>query len=201
VLYDRQSGIAAMQLWQDIYNDIDLKFFTTDYDVAFASHHLAMAMDGPWNLPRFKGLLKDVRWAIGPLPAGPARRATIVGGEYLAIFKQSKHPQQAWQFVKWLASPEVQARWSMKSAYLPIRRAVHKIPEFQKYLAENPNFKAYVDEMENGMAQSPIDYYGLEIGRHISEAIEKVTVGHMDPATALSEAAAKSNQLLRSVQK
>lgn len=164
--------------------------------MAFKSKHLAMAMDGPWNLPRYKDFLKGINWAFAPLPRGPQKQATIVGGEFLAIFRQSKNPDAAWKFIKWIFRPEIQAKWAMESGYLPVRRAVKDIPEFKDYLTKNPNFKVFVDQMEYGKAQKPIDYGGLEISRHIAEAIEKATVGQRDPKQALDESAMKSNSLL-----
>jgi len=201
VLYDSPAGIAALKLWQEIYNDLQLSTFTTDYDMAFASKRLAMAMDGPWNLPRFTKLLSNLDWAFAPLPAGPQKRATIVGGEYLAIFKQSNHPDEAWKFIKWMIKPDVQAFWSMKSGYMPIRRAATTIPEFITYMNNHSNFKVFVDQMEYGQAQRPIDYYNLQITRHVAQAIEKVMVGKSDPEKTLQEAAQQSNRLLRSVNK
>jgi multiple sugar transport system substrate-binding protein len=197
VLYNSPEGVQALEFWQRIFRELNLRSFTTDYDVAFASERLAMAMDGPWNLPRYNDLLKNLDWAFAPLPAGPAQQATVVGGEYLAIFKQSKHPDAAWKFLKWLTQPEVQAFWAMRSGYLPIRSAVLDVPEFQEYLKENPNFAVFVHQMDVGYVQKPIDYGGLEITRNIAEAIEKATVGNMDAKTALDEAARKSNSVLQ----
>ncbi len=201
VLYDGEGGVKALQLWQKIYRELNLRNFTSDFDVAFASKRLAMSMDGPWNLPRYKDLLKNINWAFAPLPRGPVTQATVVGGEYLAIFKQSKYPKEAWEFLKWIIQPETQAFWAMKSGYLPIRHAVLKVEEFKKYLDENPNFKVFVEQMEVGHVQKPIDYGGLEITRHIAQAIENATVGNRDVRTSLIEAAEKSNKLLQSYKK
>jgi multiple sugar transport system substrate-binding protein len=198
VLYNSPEGVQALEFWQKIFRELNLRSFTSDFDVAFASERLAMTMDGPWNLPRYKDLLKNLDWAFAPLPAGPSRQATVVGGEYLAIFKQSKNPDAAWQFLKWLIQPEVQAFWAMKSGYLPIRGAVLEVPEFQEYLKNNPNFAVFVHQMDVGYVQKPIDYGGLEITRNIAEAIEKATIGNSDAKTALDEAARKSNNVLKS---
>lgn len=197
VLYNSDAGVNALTLWQELYNKQKLNTFTSDFDVAFVSKRLAMAMDGPWNLPRYKDLLRNLDWAFAPLPSGPQKKATVVGGEYLAIFKQSKHPDVAWKFIKWMIQPEVQAFWSMKSGYLPIRHAVLKVPEFEKYLEENPNFKVFVDQMEFGQAQRMIDYGGLEITRNFGEALERATIGKIDIKKALDESAEKSNRILR----
>lgn len=196
VMYNEEPAIQALELWKELYQKLRLDVFTSDYDVAFASKNLAMAMDGPWNLPRYNEILKDIDWGFAPLPAGPKKRATIVGGEYLAIFKQSKSPNEAWTFVKWITNPEVQAKWAMTSGYLPIRRAVLDVPEFKEFLTKNPNFKVFVDEMEYGQAERPIDYGGMEIMRHIADAIERATVGKQDVRKSLNEGAALSNKVL-----
>lgn len=198
VIFDSHSGIQALTLWHKLFKDQKLSTFTSDFDMAFVSKQLAMAMDGPWSLPRYKDLMKNLNWAFAPLPAGPNKKATIVGGEYLAIFKQSKHPNEAWEFIKWVISPEAQAQWCMSSGYLPIRRAVSDIPDFQKHLDQNPNYKVFVDQMEVGQAERSIDYGGMQITRFIGEAIESVTLGNKDPQSALKESADKSNNLLQS---
>lgn len=197
VIYNEEPGVEALNLWKELYLEQKLNTFTSDFDVAFTSKRLAMAMDGPWNLPRYKDLLKNLNWSFAPLPAGPVKQATVVGGEYLAIFKQSKHPKEAWQFIKWMIQPEIQSFWSIKSGYLPVRHAVLKVPEFQEYLKKNPNFKVFVDQMEVAEAQKPIDYGALEITHNIAEAIERATIGKLDVRTVLNEAAVKSNKLLK----
>lgn len=198
VLYNSEAAVKALTLWQRLYDELKLINFTPDFDVAFASQQLAMMLDGPWNLPRYRDL-KHLDWAIAPLPAGPAKGATIVGGEYLAIFKQSQHPNETWKFTKWILRPDIQALWSMKSGYLPVRHAVTQIKEYQDFLAANPGLKAYVEQMEVGQSPRPVDYHGLEITANLAEAIEKATKGKMDVKAALDEAAAKSNQLLQTV--
>lgn len=201
VIFDSKEAISALSLWQKLFKEQKLSTFTSDFDMAFVSKQLAMAMDGPWSLPRYKDLMKNLNWAFAPLPAGPSKQATIVGGEYLAIFKQSKHPKEAWEFIKWIISPEAQAQWAMSSGYLPIRRAVAKIPEFQKYLSENPNYKVFVDQMEVGQAERSIDYGGMQITRYLGEAIENVTLGKGDPREELVKSAAKSNKILKEQKK
>jgi multiple sugar transport system substrate-binding protein len=196
VRYNEEPGVRALTLWKEIYTSLHLSSYTVDYEVAFASRTLAMTLDGPWNIPRWKQI-KGLDWMVAPLPAGPAKRATVVGGEYLALFKQSKHRAEAWNFMKWILRPDVQAMWSMKSGYLPVRRAVHSIPEYQQYLDQNRALKAYVDQLEVGQAPSPVDYQGLKISRNLGEAIEQATLGNMDPKATLDRSAAKSNELLR----
>ncbi len=58
--------------------------------------------------------------------------------------------------------------WAMKSGYLPIRHAVLEVPEFKKYLTENPNFRAFVEQMEYGQAQRRIVQSQTEVFENIT---------------------------------
>lgn len=201
VLFNEKPGVEALSLWKELYQAQSMNTFTNDYDIAFASQRLAMAMDGPWNLPRYEEIVKDFDYGFAFLPAGPAKRATVVGGEYLAIFKQSKNPEAAWSFIKWMISQETQAKWAMTSGYLPIRHDVISVPEFSDYLNKHPHFRVFFEQMDYSQAQRPIDYGSLQIIRYIGEAIEKSMLGDLPPEEMLNEAAKKSNQILEQKRK
>ncbi|MBT8400719.1 MAG: ABC transporter substrate-binding protein, partial [Rhodothermia bacterium] len=123
VLFGEEPGVEALAFWKDLYDLQNLLNFTNDPEAAFISGQASMMLDGPWNLPRYPTTLKDMDWGIAWLPEGPVKRATVVAGEYLAIFKQTTHPDEAWTFVKWILDPEIQAFWSMESGYLPVRQS------------------------------------------------------------------------------
>jgi multiple sugar transport system substrate-binding protein len=197
VLFNSPAGVNALTLWRQMYDDMQFSTFTIAHDLGFASGILAMILDGPWNLPRYR-LLKGVDWAVAPLPAGPAGRATYLAGEHMAIFRQSKHPREAWTFVRWMMQPDVQAMFSMRSGYLPVRRSTLELKEYNDYLATDPALSAFVRQMVDGRGRAPIDYHRTEINRFLAEAVEKATLGRVDPKTALDEAAARANALLSS---
>ena len=185
VLFDEEPGVEALSLWQDLYQAQNLRSFNTQEPLTpFVSGQVSMMMDGPWNLPRYPKLMPNTDWGIAMLPAGPEQRATVVAGEYLAIFKQTEHPEAAWKFLKWMIQPETQAFWSMRSGYLPIRASVLELPEYQQYLEENAAHRAFVEQMEYAQAQRPMDFHTLEIQRLIAQAIEQALVGGRDPAGA-----------------
>ena len=194
-LFNSEAGIKALTLWKQMYDDLKSNMFSMAHDMGFASGHLAMVLDGPWNLPRYR-VLKDIDWAVAPLPAGPVKRATYIAGEHLVIFRQSKHPVEAWKFLKWILRPEVQAFFSSRSGYLPVRKSVLGLKEYQEVLARDPALRVFVDQMSWGQGREPIDYHRVEINRFLAEAIEKATLGRMDPKAALDEAAGKADSVL-----
>ncbi len=200
VEFNNDAGVQALAFWKTLYNDLRLRSFTVDYEVAFASKQLAMTLDGPWNIPRWKQIT-GLDWAVAPLPAGPAKRATIIAGEDLAVFRQSKHPREAWEFIRWMIRPDVQALWSMKSGYLPVRRSVMTIPPYRRFLDDHPALKVYVDQLAEAESPGTIDYHSIEITRYLAGALEEALVGNADPRVALDEAAAKCNALLQQVKR
>jgi multiple sugar transport system substrate-binding protein len=72
---------------------------------AFAAGKLAMVEDGSWAL---KSILENAPFRIGvaPIPAGPAGRATLSTTDGFGIYSRTRHPQEAWELVKFLVSRE-----------------------------------------------------------------------------------------------
>ena len=196
IILDEPEAIRALSFWKELYEMQQLQNFTNDWMVAFTSKQAAMIMDGPWNLPRYDRMLGDIDWGIAMLPEGPVTRATIVGGEYLAIFKQSDVPDETWEFVKWVTRPDIQAWWAMESGYLPVRKSSMDDPEYAAFLEENPGHKAFADQMAFALAQRPLDYETVAIQRLMAEALEKAMVGGQDPETVFREAASRGTELL-----
>jgi len=195
VLFNSDAGVKALTLWKTIYNDVRFNNFSMTHDMGFTSGTIAMIMDGPWDLPQLKKLVK-FNWGITSLPEGPEKKATYLAGESMAIFMQSKNPDAAWTFVKWIVKPENQAFFSERSGYLPVCKSVLEMEDYQNYLNRDPLMKAFVDQMEIGFARATIDYNRVEINQNIAAAIEKAIIGNVDPKTALDEAAQKCNILL-----
>ena len=198
ILWNRQPGIDALSLWKSIYETQNQHTFTSgDPLTVMASQQIAMMLDGPWNLPRYPQLFSRFDWGVAMLPEGPDKRATVVAGEYLAIFKQSRHADAAWEFVRWIIEPEIQAFWSMESGYLPVRQSVVDVAEFQEFLQENEAQRVFVEQMQYAQAQRPIDFQTMEIQRLLSEAIERATVGGEEAEVVLNQTAQRANALLR----
>ncbi len=74
------------------------------YD-AFAAGRLAMVEDGSWSL---KTILSHASFRVGvaPFPAGPARRVTLATTDGFGIYAGTKHPDAAWELVKFLIGKE-----------------------------------------------------------------------------------------------
>lgn len=198
VLFNSDAGVKALSFWKKIFDAEKFSDFTFTHDMGFISNTVAMIMDGPWDLPEFREV-KNFEWGVTYLPVGPVGRSTYLAGEHLSIFKQSKHPEETWTFVKWILRRDIQAMFSKESGYLPVRRSVLELPEYKSFLENDPAMKSFVDQIAISKARANIDYFRVEINQNIAEAVEKAILGDIDIKQALDEAANKSNRLLKSL--
>ena len=64
-----------------------------------------MVEDGSWAL---KDILSGARFRLGvaPFPAGPVRKVTLATTDGFGIFAGTKHPEAAWELMKFLISKD-----------------------------------------------------------------------------------------------
>lgn len=88
---------------------------------AFIHQKVAMIEDGSWSL---KKIISQAPFRVGlvPLPAGPARRVTLATTDAFAIYEGTRHPDAAWELLKFLISKEY-GRSMAKAALLQPARA------------------------------------------------------------------------------
>jgi trehalose transport system substrate-binding protein len=93
--------------------------------------------------------------------AGPAGRATMIGGDVIAITKRAPHKELALKFAGYLMSREVQTRLVTELGWPPIRSdALGNVPEWQQGF-----FKAVMEALRDGhyrpaiMGWSAVDKY------------------------------------------
>jgi multiple sugar transport system substrate-binding protein len=88
---------------------------------AFVAQKVAMVEDGSWSL---KNILSRATFRVGlaPLPSGPARKVTLATTDGFGIFAGTKHPDAAWELVKFLISKDY-GRAMAKAAFLQPARA------------------------------------------------------------------------------
>ncbi|TVY07480.1 ABC transporter substrate-binding protein [Paenibacillus cremeus] len=98
--------------------------------------------------------IKDFKWSIAPMPSGSKGSVPMMGQAGYTIFKETKHPKEAKELLKFLASQEgIQAT---QTFFVPPRKTVLNSDEFLKQ-PDNPpadNIKqAVIDEMPKARVQ------------------------------------------------
>jgi multiple sugar transport system substrate-binding protein len=109
-LMSEPPALAAMEwlrarMWDDkvMATFLDVQNMTTAQ--AFLAGKLAMVEDGSWRL---REILSQATFNLGiaPLPAGPVRRATLATTDGFGIFAGARHPDAAWELLKFLIGQE-----------------------------------------------------------------------------------------------
>ncbi|MGI6166143.1 MAG: extracellular solute-binding protein [Limnochordia bacterium] len=111
------------------------------------SGQCAMWEGGSWALVRFLGLKSDgspkvpFEWNVFPMPIGPSgERYTLATNDGYAINKNTKHPEEAYALLKFLAGPVAN---EIKAKYLALQPAHRDIaPEYLDIMREL-NTEAY----------------------------------------------------------
>ncbi|MBK0328475.1 sn-glycerol-3-phosphate ABC transporter substrate-binding protein UgpB [Rhodobacteraceae bacterium F11138] len=147
---------------------------------------------------------------VRPLPywdgIDGAPQNTIIGGASLWVMEghDDAEYEGVAQFLNFLSSPEVQAKWHQDTGYLPVTVAAGELTREQGFYEANPGTDIAVIQMT---ANEPTaNSKGLRLGSFdqirgiIDEELEAVWAGDKDAQTALDSAVERGNQLLRRFQ-
>ena len=114
-----------------------------------------MESNGSWLVATHQAA--GIDFGIAPLPKGSAGQATSINPTGAVVSQGTKNPDAAWEFVKYLASPEAQTKIMELKASLPANKEVLEGPfatsfDGAEVLADaiayahiKPSFKGYND--------------------------------------------------------
>ncbi|MBM3308438.1 MAG: extracellular solute-binding protein, partial [Candidatus Eisenbacteria bacterium] len=115
------------------------------HDQGFQSGKYAMILNGPWAVESLKRT--GIDFGVGLIPAGPAGSHTNVGGNDLVVFRSTKHPKLAAEFLMFVASEEMQRMWAMRLGQIPVNvKAADAITA-----DEHPCLAVFVEQMKTAV--------------------------------------------------
>ena len=162
---------------------------------AFGKQRAAMALEGGWLIPFLSSTYPNIQYDIAPLPKDPdtGKRANLIYTNAWGAYSGTKHPEAAWELIKYMTGTDVQKSQLDAGFALPTIKGLQNDP----YFTQHPGFKVMFDASSYGYA----DYYGAHddvIHTDLQQSIESVMLGKSDAQTALSSAASKINNELQS---
>ncbi|MDR7001050.1 ABC transporter substrate-binding protein [Neobacillus niacini] len=112
---------------------------------------------------------------VAPLPAGDKGSAAALGGWMAGINKYSKHPKEAWEFLKFMAGAEGQKIDAIYGGHAPTITKLYQDPEILK---ANPTFadKGFVDGLSAAISRPVAPNYP-EISEIIQVNVSKAIAG------------------------
>lgn len=118
---DETSAVQAFEQWTDFYSEYGFaqsydafsRFRTGEYPIVISNYTFANQLEAA--APEIKGL-----WEFCPVPAsvradGSLSHAANSTGSGAVIFESSDSKEEAWEFVKWFTSAEIQGQFGIRS--------------------------------------------------------------------------------------
>ena len=159
----------------------------------FAAGKAAMVPDGSWNIAAYRD--SGVEFGFVPVPKGSDGRKSMFNGLADSIWAGTKHPDEAWEWVKYLGGSECQTIVGESGVVFPARPEGTKAAE-AAHKAKGLDVSAFVDvATPETTFPIPMSEHGSEIFSILTAAVQNVLLGRGDAATILKEANEQANGL------
>jgi multiple sugar transport system substrate-binding protein len=162
----------------------------------FQAKKVALVIDGSWMIGTY--LASEFPVGFARLPLGPSGRKSMFNGLADSIYVGTKHQEEAWQWVKYLASAECQNIVGESGVVFPaIPEAATK--SLKARTDKGIDVNAFVDQAneEGGTFLFPITDFGGQIATIMTEAMDKVGLGEGKAADILPKANDEVNSLFK----
>ncbi|MGD0566457.1 MAG: sugar ABC transporter substrate-binding protein [Candidatus Goldiibacteriota bacterium] len=166
----------------------------------FVNGKAAMFLSGIWKTPYFRQTVK-FDWDAQVFPEGPAGgRGWLVSGGGYSILKSTKHPEEAWKLLTFLAGEEGQKALAMTGLAQP---AIKAIAESGAFLDGKPPLskKFLLDSVNYGCFAPDTDKWQESLNSYIFPALDKIWANEKKPYQVMPDAVKKVNKLINEAEK
>jgi len=194
-LLDQPAAVEAIQFIADLRNKYHVAPTTLeaqDSPVGLNVGGSAMEFSGRWMVPRLREITRFT-WDVAPLPHGK-ERATLLYTVCYSIARDSKHPREAWELVRYLTSAEGLTLMSELGLEVPSRRSVAESAAFCNDLAPEHD-DVYLSSLAYARLL-PYNRRWNEIRDIMNNSLDLVWTGERSATEGCKEATEKINQIL-----
>lgn len=181
---------AAIETLEFLHDIIQVSRASTPQTPSISSGTVGMQVglpSLPMNLVRNGYLEGSIGTAM--IPAKVQRGAINTSKNLFIVKSTPERDRAAWEYIRWLVSPENNFEWHVATlSYLPTRRSVVGLPEFQEWMMNNPLMRPWLEQAEFVVSRPRSVEWTITI-KHLQEAVRRSLVeGTTPPRTALDEA-------------
>lgn len=139
---------------------------------------------------------------VAPMPGPSVEPGTLIGGAslWMVAGKDDATTAAAWDFVKYLTTPESQSIWADGTGYVPIRESAVDLAPIRDRYAADPRFRVAYDQVLAGGDTPAAAGAALgpqrEIRQIMARATEAIYSG-TDPFVALEQAKGQADTVLQ----
>ncbi|KRF05963.1 ABC transporter substrate-binding protein [Paenibacillus sp. Soil766] len=200
-MVNNEAGVKTLTWWKEMVDNktsANLGRKTDDTKKAFLAGQIAMTLDSTASL---RGIVTGAegKFQVGtgplPKPSDAKEGGVVVGGASLYILNNKSEAEQqgAWEFIKFLTTPQTQAWWNVNTGYFPITKKAYDEAIIKENLVKYPQFQTAIDQLHktkaNTATQGAVMGVFPEARQIVETAIEEALTGKKAPKDALDNAA------------
>ena len=185
--------------WKAMYDEGALVSLGSGLNDMFYAGQMVFLTTSTSNL---NTLLTDIgdRFELGctyyPRINADCNYGATISGATMCMFNVNDDAKAsaAWDFMKYLMSPEVQARFSMGTGYFAVNNEATELAEYKDFLATYPQFQVGIDQIN---ATSP-DLMGVTVGpsRDFYLTIQDMVVAMLEDNQSVEDAVDEMSDVL-----
>ena len=187
--YDNEAGMKALRITQDMATKTGMSVYADPKPAQqqFFAGKIGMVVESPSDLVAYETAIGDrftmrtVRFPLidaekGGLPAG--------GNTLMILTNDDTKRAAAWEFVKYMTSPQVQAEVSKASGYMPTN--VQTAKELESFYAAHPNFQTVFKSMDAARAWFAYpDNTASDVWQGVAPILDQLQRGKITPEDAM----------------
>ncbi len=175
---DSNEAIKTLELWLNIKKDVENH--TPSALEGFLTGQYAMILAGPENIKEVKEA--GIDYGIAPIPKGTAGSKSYVNGTSMVIFKDSQHPREAYEFITFLTSPEIQTLWTSELGQIPVNKEVFNSIDQTK----NQQLKVLIEQTKTAQPRPFLVNYN-QINEIYTQNLQQILAGEKTIEQALKD--------------
>lgn len=160
----------------------------------FMQGRIAMFISGRWSVPRFRQDL-TFNWDIIEFPAGKAGSIVGADGSGWAMYSKTKHPEEAWKLIQFLASKSSIEEFTKTGLIVPSRKDVANSKAFYETNTKPENAKIFLAIINNAKPTPKVSRWN-EIVDTMNTALEPAWNGNTTTCKVLHDITPEINELL-----
>jgi len=160
----------------------------------FITGRIAMKSDGNWCMLNLKKYAPDLDYGVVPWPKAPGgpEVAQWSSGWAECIPVGAKHPEEAWELIKWMAGEHFQTEWCLGAGKFPSNKKAAADPRFRK--AFGGRQAVFMDTLPYAKCYPPSGFAApMLLWDEMIAATDYALEGKKTPKQALDDVAKKVN--------
>lgn len=198
VLFHNEAGLSALTFIHTMINDGTARMAGEDNYLSgpFTRGDVAMYIGSSAGIPFVEKDAGNLEWGTAPLPAG-VQKAAPFQGTNITMFASSTEEEQAaaFEFMKFLITPENTVDWAKTTGYLPVRESSQKGEEWLTFIKDNEVYQAGDSQYADGFIDVRVPG-AFSMKNAIAAELDKMLFENATPADTLAAMSQKAQEAL-----